>query len=236
MTQKILIVEDNTTEANYLGQFLLDENCLVDFVSSGYQAIKNIEANSYHLIFLNFNLPDSGGNEILAKIREYKSPDILPVILICSFSDLNELNEKILTEANDILTKPYLNKVVKTKIQNLLRLQNKTYELEQQIEENKQLIVSLEDANKKLTQSEAKFKMISDFSNDWEVYRDQNHMIIYCSPSIEKLLGYTAEEYSTIVSLSTIGSVEFSTKKRVQSFELCEVTICNTFWSTKESE
>jgi len=202
MTQKILIVEDNPTEANYLGQFLLDENCLVDFVSSGYQAIKNIEANSYHLIFLNFNVPDSGGNVILAKIREYKSPDILPVILICSFSDLNELNEKILTEANDILTKPYLNKVVKTKIQNLLRLQNKTYELEQQIEENKQLIVRLEDANKKLTQSEAKFKMISDFSNDWEVYRDQNHMIIYCSPSIEKLLGYTAEEYSTIVSLS----------------------------------
>jgi len=199
MTKNILIVEDNNVDANYLAQFLIEENCIIDFAFTGFQAIKNIEVNSYSLIFINLNLPDISGHEVLAKIRENKGPDILPVIIV---STLKELDEKDVFDANDILTKPFSKIIVKTKIQNLFRLQNKTCELEHQIEEYKKLAVRLEDTNKKLARSEAKFKMISDFSNDWEVYRDQNHIIIYCSPSIENLLGYTAEEYSTIISLS----------------------------------
>ena len=202
MSQKILIVEDNQTDANYLMQCFTAESCTTDFASTGLQALGYINTNNYNLVLLDLVLPDISGNEILAKIRENKSPDILPVIIISTLSDLDELNEKILTEANDIITKPFSNKIVKSKIQNLLWSQNKRSELEQQLEEYRQIAVSLDDANKKLARSEAKFKMISDFSNDWEVYRDQNHVIIYCSPSIENLLGYTAEEYSSVVSLS----------------------------------
>lgn len=83
-----------------------------------------------------------------------------------------------------------------------VRLQNRIAELERKIVECTQLAEQTEIANRKLSESEARFKMISDFSNDWEVFRDQNNKIIYCSPSIERLLGYTVEEYITKISFA----------------------------------
>ena len=202
MLQRFLIVENNKTDADYFAQFFTGEDCVTDIATTATQALKFIVGNNYNLIILELALPDMRGNEVLRKIREYKSPDFLPVIIITSFIDLDKLDENFLTEANDIISRPFSNMLVKTKIQNQLRLHNKTYELEQRINEYKQLAVRLEDVNKQLAASEARFKMISDYSNDWEVFRNQNNTIIYCSPSIENLLGYTAEEYSTNISLS----------------------------------
>ena len=206
MSKRVLIVDDNITDANYLGQFLLDENCTIDFAFTGLEALKNIEENNYSLIFLNHNMPDISGNEILAKIRENKSPNILPVIIL---GTLNELDEKDLLGADDIITKPFTRIIVKTKIQNLLRLQNKTDELEQQIEEYKQLAERLDDVNRKLVESETRFRMISDYCNDWEMFRDPQNKILYCSPAIERILGYTPEEYTNLSFADVIYPEDF---------------------------
>ncbi|MDD4202705.1 MAG: PocR ligand-binding domain-containing protein, partial [Candidatus Omnitrophica bacterium] len=53
----------------------------------------------------------------------------------------------------------------------------------------------LEVAEKTTEESEARFKLIADYANDWEVFRDKDGKIIYSSPSIEKIIGYTKEEY-----------------------------------------
>ncbi|HNR09541.1 MAG TPA: PAS domain S-box protein, partial [Saprospiraceae bacterium] len=39
------------------------------------------------------------------------------------------------------------------------------------------------------------FQAIADNTYDWEIFRDANNKLIYCSPAIENLLGYTADEY-----------------------------------------
>lgn len=46
-----------------------------------------------------------------------------------------------------------------------------------------------------LKESEARYKLISDYSADWEVYRDAEGKMVYCSPAVERILGYTAEEF-----------------------------------------
>lgn len=46
-----------------------------------------------------------------------------------------------------------------------------------------------------LKESEARYKLISDYSADWEVYRDAEGKLVYCSPAVERILGYTVEEF-----------------------------------------
>lgn len=76
-----------------------------------------------------------------------------------------------------------------------LILQNKIAELEQQVEEYKQLAEKLNIVNKKLVENVTRFRLVADHSSDWEMFRDPQNKIIYCSPSIERILGYTPEEY-----------------------------------------
>jgi PAS domain S-box-containing protein len=81
---------------------------------------------------------------------------------------------------------------------NYLRLQNKIAELEQQVEEYKQLAEKFESVNNKLVESVTRFRLVADYSSDWEMFRDPQNKIIYCSPSIERILGYTPEEYQNL--------------------------------------
>ena len=64
-----------------------------------------------------------------------------------------------------------------------------------QAKETARLFENLKEANGKLAESEARYKLISDYSNDWEVYRDKDDKLIYCSPGVERVLGYTVDEY-----------------------------------------
>ena len=113
----------------------------------------------------------------------------------------NKRNANNLKHFLSILAIPF-SKIVKSKNQKFKQLQNRIAELENQIEIYKQKEEILNEANRKLTENEAKYRMISDYSNDWEVFRDTNNAIIYCSPSIENLLGYTVEEYNTKVKFT----------------------------------
>lgn len=76
----------------------------------------------------------------------------------------------------------------------VVNLQDVTVRIENE-EKIQKFINELNDINLKLTESELKFRLILDYCSDWEMFRDPNNKVLYCSPSIEKIMGYTPEEY-----------------------------------------
>ncbi|MEI7503329.1 MAG: PAS domain S-box protein [Paludibacter sp.] len=56
-------------------------------------------------------------------------------------------------------------------------------------------ITSLKKAEEALKQSELKFRTIANYTFDWELWVDINDNILYCSPSVEKITGYTESEF-----------------------------------------
>lgn len=56
-------------------------------------------------------------------------------------------------------------------------------------------ISHLKKIEQELQESKEMLKLAFHYSNDWELYRDKNMKPIYCSQSIEKIVGYTPEEY-----------------------------------------
>lgn len=47
----------------------------------------------------------------------------------------------------------------------------------------------------RLAENQALLNLVFDYSSDWEVYRDKDRKLIYCSKAVEDIIGYTVEEY-----------------------------------------
>jgi PAS domain S-box-containing protein len=48
---------------------------------------------------------------------------------------------------------------------------------------------------RKVTESEARYKIVADNTYDWEYWKDENNQFIYCSPSCLEISGYSQEDY-----------------------------------------
>jgi len=49
----------------------------------------------------------------------------------------------------------------------------------------------------KLQESEEKFRTVADYTYDWEIWEDPAGTCLYCSPSCERVTGYSAEAFMT---------------------------------------
>ena len=50
-------------------------------------------------------------------------------------------------------------------------------------------------AEEALRESEVRFRTMSDWTQDWEYWLTHNREVVYCSPSIESITGYSADEF-----------------------------------------
>ena len=56
-------------------------------------------------------------------------------------------------------------------------------------------ITGIKKAEEALRESEEKFRIVADFTYDWEYWRSEDNKFIYMSPSCLRLTGYTSQEY-----------------------------------------
>jgi len=107
----ILIADDDIDDQEMISESLhdLDENCTIEVVSNGQQAINRLENTSLPqpcLVILDLNMPILNGLETLARIREKPALQSIPVVVFTT-SDSNESRKKSLKlGALDYLVKP----------------------------------------------------------------------------------------------------------------------------------
>jgi len=56
-------------------------------------------------------------------------------------------------------------------------------------------------SNAIIRQAEVKFRTVADFAYNWEFWTDPNDLMLYCSPSCERITGYKASEFVQYPSL-----------------------------------
>jgi two-component system copper resistance phosphate regulon response regulator CusR len=116
--RKILIVEDEQKIADTL-KFGLSENGFhVEVAYDGRLGEKLFLAHSFNLVVLDINLPGINGYDLCKIIRSH-DPGI-PVIMLTSFSTLNDKIEGYDAGADDYLVKPFEFKELLLKIRALL--------------------------------------------------------------------------------------------------------------------
>jgi len=104
---KILIVDDEPFNIDYLEQELEDLDYETISAGNGQAALELVEAESPDMILLDIMMPVMDGFEVLSRLKAEKSWRDIPVVVISAMSDMNSVVKAIELGAEDYLPKPF---------------------------------------------------------------------------------------------------------------------------------
>lgn len=137
--KNILVVDDDKTNL-ISAKNALSEQYKVIAVPSGQQALKYLENNSCDLILLDINMPEMDGFEVMSKIREREAVSKIPIIFLTADNDPETENRCLEEGAVDYIIKPFVVKVLRSRISRTLELEDLRRNLEQKVEEKTERI------------------------------------------------------------------------------------------------
>ncbi|MDR8389952.1 response regulator transcription factor [Aliifodinibius sp. S!AR15-10] len=122
----ILLVDNDIEQATELSIFLAKFHYNVLHAPTARSALKIIEKHSdeIHLAALDALLPDADGNSICRFIRKHTRLKHIPILFVSSCTQENNEIEGLKSGADAYITKPVGLKLIKTRIDVLLRRQN----------------------------------------------------------------------------------------------------------------
>jgi DNA-binding NtrC family response regulator len=136
MGERLLIVEDEETLSESLQRVLSKDGYEVDAVNSAEAALKNLEEAAYDLVITDITLPGIDGIELLRRIREKFSDQI--VIIMTAYASIETAVGALRGGAYDYVIKPIIHEEIKRIVKNALRERSLMAEnviLRKQIEE-----------------------------------------------------------------------------------------------------
>ena len=115
---KILIIEDEPTIANFMRAILEARDYEVMIVQSGAMASTLIASHCPDLIILDLGLPDMDGMQLLKAVRQWSK---VPVVVVSARSHERDKVAALDAGADDYLTKPFGTEALLARIRTALR-------------------------------------------------------------------------------------------------------------------
>ncbi|UCF60053.1 MAG: SpoIIE family protein phosphatase [Anaerolineaceae bacterium] len=104
---RILIVDDEPLNIDYLEQELEDLDYEVFSARNGKEALELVESQLPDMILLDIMMPIMDGFEVLAQLKSEKQWRDIPVVVISALSDMDNVVKGIELGAEDYLPKPF---------------------------------------------------------------------------------------------------------------------------------
>ncbi len=101
---KLLVVEDEEMQREYLDELLTDEGQEVDFAPNGVTALEYFNQDEYDAVLTDRAMPEMSGDEVAAEIKK-AAPDT-PVIMITGFGDMMDASDEKVEAVDYLLPKP----------------------------------------------------------------------------------------------------------------------------------
>lgn len=113
---RILIVDDEPFNVDYLEQELAELNYDTIAANNGQEALDKVQAETPDLILLDIMMPGLDGFAVLAKLKASASMRDIPVIIISAMNDLKSVVKGIEQGAEDYLPKPFEPALLKARL------------------------------------------------------------------------------------------------------------------------
>ncbi|GIP14922.1 putative transcriptional regulatory protein YkoG [Paenibacillus montaniterrae] len=120
MSDKILVVEDESGIARILQLELEHEGYEVGLASDGKQGYEMINSGEYQLVLLDVMLPKMSGIEVLRQVRQ--AGNLIPIILLTARDTVPDKVSGFEHGANDYITKPFAVEELLARVRNILRI------------------------------------------------------------------------------------------------------------------
>lgn len=132
--EQILVADDDATSRRLLVRILSAAGYVCRESADGIQALELVRAEAPSLLLLDFDMPHMNGAEVLKHLRTDQNPAIaqLPAIMLTGHG--GEESEVLCLEAgaDDFVTKPINQAVLRARIETQLRLRSMRRQLQQQ--------------------------------------------------------------------------------------------------------
>lgn len=103
---KVLIVDDEPLNVDYLEQALEDSNYQIIVATNGREALDKIKRDQPDLVLLDLMMPILDGFEVLAQVKADQVLRDIPVIIVSASNDSKSVVRGIKQGAEDYITKP----------------------------------------------------------------------------------------------------------------------------------
>ncbi len=118
---KILIVEDNRTQAELLRHILIKEGYTVSMASDGAQALASVIQSRPDLILTDIIMPEMDGYTLCKAIKRDENTAVIPVILVTNLYDPIDVIRGLEAGADNFIIKPFDPASIHTRIVNTIR-------------------------------------------------------------------------------------------------------------------
>jgi DNA-binding response OmpR family regulator len=116
---KILVMEDDAALAETVEEWLTIEDHLVDIAHDGPEALARIEAFTYDLFILDWEVPEINGVDLCSRLRSRGIAS--PILMLTGKTGIDDKTTGFGVGVDDYLTKPFHPKELIVRIQALLR-------------------------------------------------------------------------------------------------------------------
>jgi CheY-like chemotaxis protein len=117
MGNTVLVVDDNDMNRDVLSRRLQREGYEVSTVENGKRAIEALALEKYDIVLLDIMMPEMDGFETLKRIRNNPKTKPVPVIMLTSLNEMEDVKKCIGLGANDYVLKPYNIEDLQTRIE-----------------------------------------------------------------------------------------------------------------------
>src|SRR5262245_10224703 len=117
----ILVVDDERNIRNNLAMVLEAEGYKVDKASNGDDAILQVKAGLYDIVFVDIQMPKMDGLELLRYLRGLRPK--MPVVMLTAYGTVSRAVEAMKLGAVDFLEKPFDPKAIQLLCQEILERQ-----------------------------------------------------------------------------------------------------------------
>ena len=128
MSNKILVVDDETEIADLIEVYLKNENYTVFKFYTAQEALNCIETTPIDLAILDIMLPDRDGLSLVKDLRNHKETAKIPIIMVTAKTSEMDKVKGLDQGADDYMTKPFGIMELISRVKAMLRRVNLTVE------------------------------------------------------------------------------------------------------------
>jgi len=119
---RLLLVEDEPVNARIISRQLEGEGFAVEWAASGEDCLDRLDRPGIDLVLLDVMLPGISGMDVLTAVRSGRSSSDLPVIMVTSLEEAENVIAALELGANDYLKKPVNIRVAAARIRTHLEI------------------------------------------------------------------------------------------------------------------
>jgi signal transduction histidine kinase len=134
----ILIVDDEPSNFDVIAAQLSDCDYLMDYASSGQEALSSLDIYNPDLILLDVMMPGINGIEVCQQIKAMPKWEAVPIVMVTALSSKADLAQCLGAGADDFISKPVNPEELRARVKSMLRIKKQFDKIQSlsQIQEN----------------------------------------------------------------------------------------------------